>query len=305
MYHGFTLLLLWISLTTVAQSSRDSLRKHVVKLSAQPFPRDKQHIEYLDRAADYIRDNLAKYTKRVVFQKFKIEDVLYKNVIASVGPDTGYRIIVGAHYDVWANTPGADANASGVAALLELNRLLSRIRNLPYRIDFVAYTLSDVQNVAMENTGSYMHAKSLKDFHIKVLGMLSLQGIGFYTDVPHTQQYPLRFYKYLHGHRGNFISIYSRRNNGFFPLQIKRMCKQYGSGMKVVSFNPLIPLKKLSKGDQNNYLAMGYPGVKISNTGSYRNKYVNYDVDTYETLDYSRMSQVVNMLYEILMRYKQ
>jgi hypothetical protein len=153
--------------------------------------------------------------------------------------------------------------------------------------------------------GSFLHAKSLKDNNINILGMLSLHGIGFYTDVPHTQRYPYSFYKLLHGNRGNFISLYLEWEAGFFPNQIRRLFRQYAKGIKVVSFKPIRPLKNLSKGDQNNYAKMGFPTVKISNTNAYRNKYYHYDVDTYETLDYGKMSSVVNMIYETLMRYKQ
>ena len=301
----FFLFPLLFSLTTYAQSSKDSLRKHVVKLSGQTFSRSAEHLDYLNRAADYIRDNFLRYSKRVLFQKYELEHVLFKNVIASVGPDTGMRIIVGANYDVAGDSPGADANASGVAGLIELSRLLSKIKNLPYRVDLIAYTLGDNNNVKAENRGSYMHAKSLKDFDIKVLGMLSLQGIGFFTDVPHSQQYPFLYYKWLHGNRGNFIGLYLQKPGGFFQGQIRRMFRQYVKGLKVIAFKPLIRLNKLSEGDHNSYAAMGYTTVKITNTNSFRNKYYHYDVDTYETLDYNRMSSVVNMIYETLIRYKQ
>ncbi len=301
----FTLLFILMPLAASAQSSKDSLHRHVVKLSEQTYPRNANHVEYLNKAADYIKANFAKYSKRVVFQKYEIEKVLFKNVIASVGPDTGSRIIVGANYDVYGNTPGADANASGVAALIELARLFSKIKNLPYRIDLVAFTLGDCEGLSADKTGSYMHAKSLKDNNIPVLGMLSLHGIGFFTDVPHSQRYPMSYYKWLHGHRANFISLYLQMQGGFFPNQIRRMFKQYVKGIKVVSFKPVINFKKLSEGDQKNYWKMGYPAVKISNTNSYRNNYYHYDVDTYETLDYNRMAAVVNMIYETLMRYKQ
>lgn len=39
-----------------------------------------------------------------------------------MGPKDGTRIIVGAHYDVYGDLPGADDNASAVAGLLEIAR---------------------------------------------------------------------------------------------------------------------------------------------------------------------------------------
>lgn len=300
----FILLFMLIAVRSHAQAVKDSLRKHVVKLSELTYPRNAENMEYLNRAADYIKGNFSKYSKKVFFQKYEIEKVLFKNVIVSVGPDTGYRIIIRANYDVFGNTPGADANASGVAALIELTRLFSKIKNLPYRIDLVAFTLGENESLSAENMGSYMHAKSLKDNNVKVLGMISVQGIGFFTDVPHTQKYPFWYYKYMYGSSGNFISLYLQKQAGFFPNQIRRLFRQYVKGLKVVCFKPLFNLKKLAAGDQQNYWKMGYATVKISNTNSYRNKYYHKDVDTYETLDYSRMAKVVDMIYESLMRYK-
>ncbi len=82
----------------------------------------------------------------------------YKNVIGSIGTTHSTRIIIGAHYDVFCETPGADDNASGVAGLLELARLLAK-EKLKYRIDFVAYMLEEPPFFRTKNMDSYKHAK--------------------------------------------------------------------------------------------------------------------------------------------------
>ena len=66
----------------------------------------------------------------------------FRNVIASFGPDTRERIVIGAHYDAYQELPGADDNASGVAGLIELAHLLGKT-SLPMRVELVAYTLEE------------------------------------------------------------------------------------------------------------------------------------------------------------------
>lgn len=304
----FFIFLLLISIQfSFAQSNQDSLHKHVVKLTELTYPRNSHHIEYLNKAADYIKFSFGNESKRVFFQKFEIEKVIFKNVIASFGPDTGRRIIIGANYDVYGNTPGADANASGVAGLLELGNLLSKINNLRYRIDLVAYALgdSDIESLKVENKGSFLHAKSLRENNIAILGMINLDAIGFFTDVKKTQKYPVFFYKIMYGSRANFISLYRRHSDGYFARQIKRLCVQYAGGIKVVGFNPIFCFRKMAEGDNQSYQQMDFATLKISNTKTYRNNYIHKDVDTYETLDYNRMTQVVNMIYNALIHFKE
>jgi hypothetical protein len=85
---------------------------------------------------------------------------------------------------------------------------------------------------------------------------------------------------------------------------MKNLCKQYATGISVQHYRPAIPFPILNDGDHKNYRDMGYPSILISNTLSYRNKYYHYDTDTYETLDYFRMSKVVDMVYQAIIHYK-
>ncbi|HLE41538.1 MAG TPA: M28 family peptidase, partial [Nitrospirota bacterium] len=104
-------------------------------------PRNAKNVVSLDKSAEYIHEEFRKTGGRVEIQRFTQDGKEYKNVICSFGPEAGERIIVGAHYDVQGDQPGADDNASGVAGILELSRLVRSLkRELKYRIDFVAYT---------------------------------------------------------------------------------------------------------------------------------------------------------------------
>src|SRR5262245_35526914 len=106
------------------------LETHVRTLSQTLVPRDESHPENLDRCVAYIRQEVESANARVSEQPFAVDGKTYRNVIAHFGPETKEMVIVGAHYDTAGPLPGADDNASGVAGLLELARLLGK-RQLP------------------------------------------------------------------------------------------------------------------------------------------------------------------------------
>ena len=143
--------------------------------------RNYKNTAVLDTVAERIKKEFMRYTNRVSTQDYKVDEKGYKNIIASFGPEEGKRIIVGAHYDVSHAQDGADDNASGVAGILELAKLL-KDQPLKYRIDLVAFSLEEPPFFHTKNMGSYIHAKSLHDSNIAVKGMISLEMIGYYSD---------------------------------------------------------------------------------------------------------------------------
>lgn len=289
-----------------AQTNSDSLKKHVVKLTSYPLARNEKNIEYLNKASEYIKSNFANYSKRVVFQKYEVEGKIYQNVLSSFGPDTGKRFVVGAHYDVCGEVPGADDNASGIAGLLEIARQLSRVNaSLPFRIDLVAYTLEEPPYFNTKQMGSYKHALSLKENNIAVIGMINLECIGYYTDRPNSQHYPFCGYRLLHGNRANFIAIVQKNGMGNWSSRMRYLMKQYAHGIRLVSYKPIAIKKGTRLSDHKNYWDLDFPALMITNTAMYRNVNYHQETDSYETLDYFRMTKVVDMVFQSLIRYRE
>lgn len=304
--YSIILLFVLFQQMAAAQSNGDSLRKYVVRLSTQPYARNAKNFESLNKASDFIHTCFSNYSTQTFFQHYTVNDTIYRNVIASFGPEDAPRMIVGAHYDVYGEAPGADANASGVAGLIELSRLLKKYEaTLRYRIDLVAYTLGDIPHLNTKAMGSYVHAKSLSEHQVNVLGMLDLDCIGFYSDQPGTQRFPLLIYRWMYGNRGNFIGIIQQPGNGLWARQMRYLFKQYMNGLRVINFKPAVPFDGFADGDQKSYWTFGYSAILISNTKYYRNKNYHFDIDTYETLDYFRMVKVVDMIYKSLIHFKQ
>ena len=105
-------------------SDTNNIRRNLESIINTSDYRNAKNVAALDTVAERIRLEFVKYTDRVSIQDYKVNENGFKNIIASFGPINGQRIIVGAHYDVRHEEDGADDNASGVAGILELARLL-------------------------------------------------------------------------------------------------------------------------------------------------------------------------------------
>jgi len=184
------------------------LRKAVTVLSQQIGARTFQNIEQLDETEHYISSELNSFGYLVSRQPFYFSGNTYYNLIAEcVGTSSPKKIIVvGAHYDTIFETPGADDNASGVAGLLALARLLSG-RRLFRSVRFVAFALEESPVYRTENMGSYQYARSLKEKSENVEGMICLEMIGFFSDQEDSQRYPLSLMRLKYPTTGNFISM--------------------------------------------------------------------------------------------------
>ena len=275
------------------------LEAHVRALAETFAPRDESHPENLDRAASYIRRELQEAGGRVEDQPFEVGGTTYRNVIARFGPETRERIVVGAHYDAAGPYPGADDNASGVAGLIELARLLKK--NAPRtQVELVAYTLEEPPHFAGSTMGSAVHAAALKRQGIPLRAMIALEMIGYFTDAPDSQRFPLPGMKRLYPTRGNFITVAGKLGQGALVRQVKKAMRSASPlGVEAISAPPSLPGVSLS--DHRNYWDAGYPAVMITDTAFYRNGNYHTESDTPDTLDYKRMAMVVQGLHAAVM----
>ncbi|NCO82744.1 MAG: hypothetical protein COZ31_10725 [Nitrospirae bacterium CG_4_10_14_3_um_filter_44_29] len=122
-----------------------NLKSHVIFLSEKIGKRNYLDTEKLNKTADYIEEKFRSYKCDVKRQSFTVENKTYYNIEAEVKGSTSDKdkiIVIGAHYDTITGTPGADDNASGVAGILELARIVSE-KPLPYTIRLVAFALEE------------------------------------------------------------------------------------------------------------------------------------------------------------------
>jgi Zn-dependent M28 family amino/carboxypeptidase len=280
----------------------DRLKAHVRFLSEDCFPRHSEARENQAKAIAYITEHLRAAGGRVEMQEFPTPSGSYQNVIAHFGPEAGKRYVVGAHFDSCGVQPGADDNASGVAGLLELAVLLGKEKSLPAHFELVAYNLEEPPNFAGPYMGSAVHARGLKQEHVPVALMLSLEMIGFYQDERGSQSYDMPLLKLLYPSRGNFIAIVGRWDQRAVVGAFKKACAG-AADIPVVSIAAPSFVPAIDFSDHRNYWAEGFPALMITDTSFLRNPHYHQPTDTYDTLDYRRMAEVVRLLHAGLLEH--
>lgn len=281
--------------------SAERLEAHVRALSEEFVPRDHAHPHNMNRAAAYIFAELKEAGGRVSVQDFEVRGTTYRNVVASFGPEEGARIVVGAHYDAAGPFPAADDNASGVAGLIELAGLLGR-ESPRTRVDLVAWALEEPPFFQTRHMGSVAHAESLRRAGVRVRVAISLEMIGFFSDAPGSQRFPLGFLKAFYPSAGNFISVVGKLGQAGVVRRVKKAMRG-ASPLGVHSINAPRWVPGVDFSDHASYWDAGYPALMITDTAFYRNPWYHTARDTAETLDYARMAMVVQGVHAAVLRF--
>jgi hypothetical protein len=271
----------------------EHLRQHVRALTTLPAARQYSNPEALAAAADYIRGIWRQDGLEVEEQPYDIGARHFRNLLVRLGPKDGGRIVVGAHYDVCGEKPGADDNASGVAGLLELGRLLLADQAvLRRRVDLVAYSTEEPPFFATSDMGSARHAAWLRAQGADVVAMLSLEMLGYYSGEPGSQEFPVPGFSFFYPTTGNYIVLVARPADWQLVRRIKPLM-QHAMKMRVYSANAPRMIPGIDWSDQRAYWDMGYPALMVTDTSFLRNHNYHEETDTIDTLDFVRMADVV------------
>jgi hypothetical protein len=282
-------------------ASKERMSLDVEALTRISPPRNADNLDSLKRSADYITGELSKTGCRLGVQRFVHNGKTYENIICSFGPEEGERIVVGAHYDFHGVQPGADDNASGVAGMLELARLIGKGQApLRYRTDLVAFTLEERSTLRepfrTRHLGSYVYAKSLASRGVRVRSMIALEMIGYFSDQPGSQRYPLAFLKRLYPDKGNFIAVVGKWGQDDLAQRVQKdMAAACTVPVESVAASRMLPGIDFS--DHASFWHFRYHAVMITDTVFYRNHNYHRVTDTADTLDYPKMAEVVKGVY--------
>jgi Zn-dependent M28 family amino/carboxypeptidase len=277
-----------------------ALERHVRMLAETLHPRSFDHAN-LDAAATYIRDRLEDHGARPQSQAFEVHGRTFRNIIARFGPDSGALLVIGAHYDSCGDTPGADDNASGVAALIELARLLAATPP-PHPVELVAYTLEEPPYFRTDDMGSRRHARALREQGREVRLMISLEMIGYFRDERGSQRYPLGALKLLYPDEGNFIALVGAYRDFGAMRRVKGLFTR-AADLPAVSINAPAFVQGVDFSDHASYWFHGMPAIMVTDTAFLRNPNYHAVTDTAETLDYARMAKVVRGAHAVAMSY--
>ncbi|HEY0741531.1 MAG TPA: M28 family peptidase [Chryseosolibacter sp.] len=282
------------------RADHTQLYNHVKFLTTVNPPRNYANVRSLEHTASYIHAQFHASGVQPHRQAWTAGGQKFDNIIASYNADKTKTLVIGAHYDVCGDQPGADDNASAVAGLLELARMVFAHRpKVDYRIDFVAYCLEEPPFFATREMGSYVHAKSLHDEQREVMGMVCLEMIGYFSDKPNSQQYPSPALAKIYPSTANFIVVVGiEKYRAFNETMHRLMSADSGIDVQVISFPAGNSLAGLS--DHRNYWEFGYPALMINDTSFVRNPHYHQKTDTIETLDFPKMTEVVTSAYQAI-----
>ncbi len=278
-----------------------ALERHVRALAVEFHPRSVENPAQLRAAGDYVLEQMRAAGASPEIQDVDVNGSLHRNFIAHFGPATGPLLVIGAHYDACGQTPGADDNASGVAALLELTRLLAR--NPPSQsVELVAYTLEEPPYFRTDSMGSYWHARELARQKREVRLMVSLEMIGFFRDGPKTQSFPVAGLGMLYPDEGNFIAVVGAYRDFGSMRRIKALFKGV-SDLPVETINAPESVTGVDFSDHASYWRFDMPALMVTDTAFLRNPNYHRPGDTPDTLDYARMAKVVRAMHAVAMQF--
>lgn len=276
----------------------ERLKAHIIKLSHTIGERSIFKYPELMEAANYIADQSKNLGLEVEFQEYLVYGKPVKNIIAKkIGKEKPSEvIIVGAHYDTCFN-PGANDNASGIAALLELARSTT-YRDYSRTIKFIAFVNEEPPFFKTADMGSLVYLERAKKEKENIKIAIILETIGYYSDKPFSQRYPL-FLGPFYPNRANFISIIG---NFSVAKQVKGIAKYFRKYSRLpisvaILFN-FIPGVDFS--DHWSFWQMGFPAVMVTDTAFYRYPYYHRSSDTFDKLNYQSLASVVEGLEAVL-----
>lgn len=276
------------------------LREHVTTLAGTIGERNTRRHHALQQAADYISGRFVSCGFRVRGQAYTADGMEVKNIVAEIAGTVrpAEIVIIGAHYDSPPGSPGADDNASGVAALLELVRRFSSEK--PARtLRFVAFTNEEPPYFQTGLMGSRVYADGAKRRNENIVAMLALESIGYYSDAPGSQLYPFPF-SLFYPDTGNFIGFVG--NFGSRSL-LRRAIGAFRKSTPFPSEGVTSPefIPGIGWSDHWSFWREGYPALMVTGTALFRNPHYHQPTDTPDRLDYGRMTRVVGGLEQVVL----
>ncbi len=275
------------------------LREHVHVLAGRIGERNLIRYGALQESADYVEKSLTRAGLAVDRQAFEVEGRICYNLEAVVsGSDLSDEIvIVGGHYDSVQGCPGANDNATGVAATLELARIFAA-RKPRRSIRFLAFVNEEPPYFQTDSMGSRVYSRRCRERGDKVVAMLSLETMGYYSDEKGSQRYPVPF-GLMYPSTGNFIAFVGNFSSRKLVRQVVasfREHTQFPSEMGALPGG----IPGVGWSDHWSFWQEGYPGLMVTDTAPYRYDHYHEASDTPDKVDYDRLARVVAGLAKVL-----
>ena len=277
------------------------LQRLVKTLCEDFFPRSTFRREVLGRAGEFINMTLNHLGYAVQHQHFPESQPAHKQFVnywVDIAGKSSDTIVIGAHYDAVDSTPGADDNASAVAGLLEIARLLQK-KTPALTLQLVFFANEEAPSFGTEHMGSFAFAQMLRRQKKPLMGMISLEMIGYFTDAPASQTLPLSLLKLIYPDQGNFICFASTFGNFSLVNHVRKKFRRSSSFPSETFLGPAL-VKGLLNSDHSSFIANGYKAMMITDTAYYRNLNYHTPADLPDTLNYEKMAAIVDGIVAML-----
>jgi hypothetical protein len=286
--------------TPAEQALAERLRQHVAVVASEEH--NIRTLPALEAVANYLEAQLKSYGYQVERQEFVASRQKVRNLLVTLPSKKhpGQRVlVVGAHYDSAQETPGANDNATGTAAVLELARSLRDLGDTAQSdIVFALYTNEEPPYFYTHLMGSRVHAKALKAAGAPVQAMLSLETMGYFSDEAGSQKYPWplnRFYPT----QGDFIAfVATAADLGLVRSAVKSFRTHAAFPSEGIAAPRFIPGVDYS--DHAPFIDEGYPALMVTDTAPYRYPHYHKRQDTPDKVDYGRLARVVQGLEGVI-----
>jgi hypothetical protein len=287
------------SLSHHDQCLMENLQKHVKIIATDIGERNLWHLKALQRTVDYYVTELENLNGTITFQEFTVNGELLKNVeFEYQGSELKDEIIiVGAHYDSVIGSSGANDNASGIAALIELARYITRYP-IQRTTRFVAFVNEEPPFFQSKYMGSWIYAKNARSRGENIIAMFSLETIGYYSSEKGSQRYPFPLGS-SYPETGNFLAFVGNLRSKHLVYKsietFRRKAAFPSEGIVAPQW-----MTGIGWSDQWAFWQESFPAIMITDTAPFRYEYYHTSEDTPDKLSYDGFTRAVSGIYQVI-----
>jgi len=275
----------------------DRLSRHVGAIASREH--NFMHPVALEDAARHIEAAFEDMGYSVATQRIPRDKTEVRNIEVELpgGPRAQEIVVIGAHYDSVVGAVGANDNGSGVAALIELARLLRNTK--PARtVRFVAFVNEEPPFYYGDEMGSRFYARRSKARGENIVAMFSLETIGYYSDEADSQNYPFPL-SFFYPKIGNFIAFVANLSSRPLLHESIASFRRHAQFPSEGAAAPAL-LPGVGWSDHWSFWKEGYPALMVTDTALYRYPHYHTMQDTPDKVDYERLARVVTGLHGML-----
>jgi Zn-dependent M28 family amino/carboxypeptidase len=278
-------------LTAEQTSLRDELARDVRKLGSEIGERNLINFAQLNAAAEFVEQSFVAAGLQPKRDTYDVSGRACHNIVAEIPGTSSEIVLIGAHYDSVPGAPGANDNGSGTAGVLALARRFAG-KAATRTLRFVAFTNEEPWHFQQATMGSLIYAKRCRAAGDRIVAMLSLETIGYFSQEPHSQEYPVPALAYIYPTRGNFIAFVGDTASRDVVRQAIGSFRQHA---QFPSEGAALPssIPGIGWSDQWSFWQQGYPALMVTDTAPFRYPHYHKLTDTPDKLNYDSLARVV------------